>query len=60
MVVELEARLLRLALQILEMGVEIGDPVFGVEAHRHGQIGRGAGWLISAFIHGQQQLDKPR
>jgi len=42
--VELETRFFSLASQVLEMDVEIGDPVFRVEAHCHEQI-RSRGWL---------------
>jgi hypothetical protein len=48
--VELEACILCLLPQILEMHVEFGDPLLGVEAHRHEQI-RARGGLAHQRLH---------
>jgi hypothetical protein len=39
MVIELEAGLVRLVLQLIEMRLEVGNAFFGIETHRHGQVG---------------------
>jgi hypothetical protein len=52
--IELETRFGRLALQLIEIDVQVGDPLLRVEMHRHGQISLGPGVVHSRLIHGER------
>jgi hypothetical protein len=50
MMVELEAGLVRFALQLVEVRFEIRDPILGIEAHGDRQVWTW-GWLAHQRLH---------